>query len=63
MLLKKRSLMKNIQKDVIAKNLDAKRNIVNVIKLVSNADKDVNVKVVLIVISLRIKANHKIIKI
>ena len=63
MLLKKRSLMKNIQKDVIAKNLDAKRNIVNVIKLVSNADKDVNVKVVLIVISLRISANNKISKI
>ena len=53
--------MKNIQKDVIAKNLDAKRNIVNVIKLISNAEKNVNVKVVLIVI--RIKANQKITKI
>lgn len=44
LLFKRKLLMKNIQKDVIVKNLDVKKNIVNVIKPILNVIKAVDVK-------------------
>lgn len=52
LLFKRKLLMKNIQKDVIVKNLDVKKNIVNVIKPILNVIKAVDVKDVWIAIPL-----------